>query len=64
MTFFISSHILSEVEAFCNKVGIIKNGKIIDELSSKRIPLKFAMPQDRTLEEHFLEMTKGGRQID
>lgn len=64
MTFFISSHILSEVETFCNKVGIIKEGKKIDELSSERIPLKFAIPQDRTLEEYFLEMTKGGKQID
>jgi len=27
---FLSSHIMSEVEQLCDKVGIIKNGKIID----------------------------------
>jgi len=27
---FLSSHIMSEVEQLCDKVGIIKNGKIVD----------------------------------
>lgn len=31
ITFFISSHLLSEIEHTCNKVGIIKNGKKIVE---------------------------------
>ncbi|MBV1759235.1 MAG: ABC transporter ATP-binding protein [Dethiosulfatibacter sp.] len=64
MTFFISSHILSEVESFCNKVGIIKDGRIIKELTSEKIPVKYAIPQNRSLEEYFLELTKGGKQVE
>jgi ABC-2 type transport system ATP-binding protein len=30
-TVFLSSHILSEVEALCNRVGILRAGKLVDE---------------------------------
>ena len=30
-TVFLSSHILSEVEALCDRVGILKDGKLVDE---------------------------------
>ncbi len=30
-TVFLSSHILSEVEALCDQVGILSNGKLVDE---------------------------------
>ncbi len=30
-TVFLSSHILSEVEALCDRVGILKNGRLIDQ---------------------------------
>ncbi len=30
-TVFLSSHILSEVEALCDRVGILRNGKLVDE---------------------------------
>jgi ABC-2 type transport system ATP-binding protein len=30
-TVFLSSHILSEVEALCDRVGILRDGKLIDE---------------------------------
>ncbi len=32
IAFFISSHVLTEIEAICDKVLLIKNGKLIDEL--------------------------------
>jgi ABC-2 type transport system ATP-binding protein len=32
-TFFINSHTLSEVERTCNRIGIIKDGKVIKELA-------------------------------
>jgi ABC-2 type transport system ATP-binding protein len=32
-TFFINSHTLSEVERTCNRIGIIKEGKVIREIS-------------------------------
>jgi len=28
---FLSSHILSEVEALCNRVGILREGRLVDE---------------------------------
>jgi len=30
-TVFLSSHILSEVEALCDRVGILRGGRLIDE---------------------------------
>jgi ABC-2 type transport system ATP-binding protein len=30
-TVFLSSHILSEVEALCDRVGILREGKLVDE---------------------------------
>ena len=30
-TVFLSSHILSEVEAVCDRVGILRNGRLVDE---------------------------------
>jgi ABC-2 type transport system ATP-binding protein len=30
-TIFLSSHILSEVEALCDRVGILRRGKLVDE---------------------------------
>ena len=30
-TVFLSSHILSEVEALCDRVGILRDGKLVDE---------------------------------
>ncbi len=36
MAILISSHILSELESFCNKICIIKNGKIIEEAEIKK----------------------------
>lgn len=46
----LSSHILSEVEAVCDRVGLLREGKLVDEgtlgelrhLSSKSIEVKFA----------------------
>ena len=47
---FFSSHVLEVVEKFCNKIAIIKNGKII--ASGKTEDVK----GDETLEEKFLEL--------
>ena len=48
-TVFVSSHVLPEIEKFCDRVAIIKNGKIVDvsnvqelkKKSLKRIELDF-----------------------
>ncbi|HZV75234.1 MAG TPA: ABC transporter ATP-binding protein [Conexibacter sp.] len=36
-TIFLSSHILSEVEALCDRVGILRNGKLVDQGSLKQL---------------------------
>jgi ABC-2 type transport system ATP-binding protein len=51
-TIFLSSHILSEVEALCNRVGILRQGRLVDEgtlaqlrhLGSQTIEVTFAGP--------------------
>jgi ABC-2 type transport system ATP-binding protein len=54
-TVFLSSHILSEVEALCDRVGILSNGRLVDEgtlaemrhLGAQRVEVTFdgAPPQ-------------------
>ena len=51
-TVFLSSHILSEVEALCDRVGILKQGRLVDEgtlaalrhLKSQTVEVTFAGP--------------------
>jgi len=51
-TVFLSSHILSEVEALCDRVGILKQGRLVDEgtlaelrhLASQTVEVVFAGP--------------------
>jgi len=40
VTIFLSSHNLSEVEKYCDKVAIIKDGKIVDFLDMKNVKIK------------------------
>ena len=40
MAIFISSHNLAELESFCNKICIIKNGEIIESTSLEKIRLE------------------------
>lgn len=47
---FFSSHVLEVVEKLCNKIAIIKNGKIV--VSGKTEEVK----GDSSLEETFLEL--------
>ncbi len=50
-TVFLSSHILSEVEALCDRVGILRDGRLIDEGTLSDL---------RHLSTHTLEVTFGG----
>jgi ABC-2 type transport system ATP-binding protein len=51
-TVFLSSHILSEVEAVCDRVGILRQGRLVDQgtlaelrhLSSQTVEVSFAGP--------------------
>jgi ABC-2 type transport system ATP-binding protein len=51
-TVFLSSHILSEVEAVCDRVGILRGGRLVDEgtlaelrhLGAQTVEVTFAGP--------------------
>ena len=47
---FFSSHVLEVVEKFCNKIAIIKNGKIVAEGKTEDVK------GDETLEDKFMEL--------
>lgn len=56
-TFFISSHLIHDVELTCNKVGILYNGKIINVDTTKNILNNYA-----SLENYFVsEVGHNGR---
>jgi ABC-2 type transport system ATP-binding protein len=54
-TVFLSSHILSEVEALCDRIGILRQGRLVDEgtlaelrhLSTHTVEVTFAGPAPR-----------------
>lgn len=45
-TIILASHHLSEVENFCSRIAIIKDGKIIDAASPARLKTKYAESQE------------------
>lgn len=49
ITILISSHILSEIYQMADKIGIIKNGRMIEQVSMKEL-----MREDVDLEEYFM----------
>ncbi|OQY29657.1 MAG: ABC transporter [Candidatus Cloacimonetes bacterium 4572_55] len=57
-TIFMSSHSLSVVEELCDRIGIIKEGKLI-ALGSLEELSQLAKSHHETLEELFLELTGG-----
>lgn len=56
VTFFISSHLIHEIELTCNRFGIIYNGKLIKEGEVSDI-----LGRSSSLESFFLEQVSGNR---
>lgn len=56
ITFFISSHVVHEIELICNRVGIIYNGRLISQASVEDIT-----KGNMNLEEYFLKCVGKGR---
>lgn len=56
-TFFISSHLIHDVELTCNRIGVIYNGKILNVENTQTILRNYA-----TLENYFVsEVERNGR---
>lgn len=53
MTIFMTSHYLEEVEALCNRIGIVNHGKLV-ELEDKSVLM--SRHADRSLQDVFLEL--------
>jgi ABC-2 type transport system ATP-binding protein len=51
-TIFLSSHILSEVERVCDRVGIVRDGKLVDVRSIESMKLKKVRHMDVLFREH------------
>jgi len=52
---FVSSHLLSEMQLMCDRVGIIQNGKLVKIQNVKELI------EGTSLEEEFLKMTGGAK---
>jgi ABC-2 type transport system ATP-binding protein len=67
-TVFLSSHILSEVEALCDRVGILRAGRLVDEgtlaelrhLSTQTVEVTFDGPTPELPELDGVHMTSAG----
>lgn len=56
VTILLSTHILSEIEQISDKIVVIVNGTIVDEITMQEIQANYF----GNLEQYFLEMTKEG----
>ncbi|WP_297421585.1 ABC transporter ATP-binding protein [Clostridium sp.] len=57
VTFLVSSHIAHEIELMCNKVGIMKEGKLLNISSMEN-----ALQECETLEKYFLKQVGARRE--
>lgn len=57
-TVFLSSHILSEVEAVCDQIGVIRAGKMIEEGSMEGLKTLIDQQEPPTLEALFMNYYK------
>lgn len=59
MAVFVSSHILAEVGLMCDRVGIIRQGKMIKDVRVSELAAESGKTGANTLEELFLRLTEG-----
>jgi len=55
ITFFISSHLLHEMQEMCNRIGIIQNGRLLMEGDMRELAVK---ADDFSLEKLYFETTR------
>ncbi len=56
ITILLSSHILSEIDKTADRIGVIVNGNVIQEISPQEIKEQYP----NGLEEYFMKITNGG----
>ncbi len=60
ITFFISSHLIHEIELVCNRIGIISNGEIIQE----GLVTELLQGEHTSLEDFFIQQIRTGQGRD
>lgn len=60
ITILLSSHILSEIGLTADRIGIIVNGTVAEEISPREIEQKYP----KGMEDYFIAMTNGGTQYE
>lgn len=56
ITILLSSHILSEIDKTADRIGVIVNGNVVQEISPQEMKEQYP----NGLEEYFMEITNGG----
>ncbi|MFZ5639533.1 MAG: hypothetical protein ACOY4Q_02460 [Bacillota bacterium] len=59
-TFFISSHLIHEIEQVCNRLGIIMDGRLVDQCETAEVLNR----THGSLEEYYLEQVGRERRGD
>ena len=57
-TILVSTHLLDSIENLCNRVLVMKQGKIIVDMAMEEMKRKLGNSESESLEELFLEVTK------
>lgn len=65
-TVFFSSHILGQIELVCDRIGILNQGRLVEEGSIPELRNNLDLAEDATVEDVFIELTeesisKGGQ---
>jgi ABC-type multidrug transport system ATPase subunit len=64
VTVFITSHLLKEIDELCNRIAIVKNGKLIDEDLVSEFKLRYQEQGTlSSLEDIFLSLTGNERRL-
>lgn len=58
-TIFFSTHVMEVAEKLCDRIGIIKKGKIVFVGTKEELKQKYSGAEDKSLENIFLELTAG-----
>lgn len=59
MTIILSSHILTEIQHVADVVGVIVNGKVVEQIKIDDIQKKYK----QSLEDYFFELMSGGKRV-